>query len=179
MFNLLPESIKKQITDEYKLRRILVILFALVVLEVISLVFVFPSWVVSDYKEKSSSAKAKQMESSTINSDINSIKSQIKTINSEMLLLDRFLEYPKVKKYLDVVLNKKTNSILINKFSYASLSTSTAIINIQGVSSTREALVSFKQNLTDSKTFKTVDLPVSNFTKDKNINFNLTMTVAM
>jgi hypothetical protein len=72
----------------------------------------------------------------------------------------------------------KTNSIKINQFSFSPNSTSTETINLQGVSATRDSLVNFKKSLDESGLFKSIDLPVSNFTKDKNISFNMTLTVA-
>lgn len=178
MFNLLPESLKERIEKEYNLRRLIIALFFLFSIQVMFFVFMLPSWMVSKYKEETSTARVAQLDNSELLSNSNAIRPIIRSINAELILIDRSLEYPKVAPYLDSILAIKTSAIRINQFSFVPNSTSTETINMQGIASTRDALVNFKRGLDDSGLFKNVDLPVSNFTKDKNIAFNITLVVS-
>ena len=78
--------------------------------------------------------------------------------------------------FIDVILSNKILSIRINEIFYTLDDQSAATITLAGVSSTREALVSFVKKLEDSGSFQAVNLPVSNFRKDKNIDFSISMT---
>jgi hypothetical protein len=178
MFNLLPESLKDRIKKEYNLRRLIVGFFFILFLQTAFFIFMLPSWMISKYKEETSSARVIQLDNSELLSNSNAIRPVIRSINAELILIDRSLEYPKISPYLDSILSMKTNSIKINQFSFSPNSTSTETINLQGVSATRDSLVNFKKSLDESGLFKSIDLPVSNFTKDKNISFNMTLTVA-
>ena len=88
------------------------------------------------------------------------------------------MEYPKAIPFIGVILSKKTPAISINQFGYTSLGKNTATMSIGGISQTRESLVSFVKSLNESGIFESVDSPISNFTKEKNIDFLITLAIA-
>ena len=57
-------------------------------------------------------------------------------------------------------------------------SATSSTVAVSGISYNREALVSFVKSLEASKVFKNVDLPISNFTKDRDIKFTFRMSVS-
>lgn len=176
MFNLLPDSLKENITKEYKERRWVVILLFVIFIQASFIIFTMPSWVVSNSKQNDLADDVKALDSSSMLSTANSLKPIIKSINTELGIIDKNLKYQEFVPVLDAVISKKLSSIKITDVSYVSNSSSTAILVIQGVSSTRDALVNFKDNLASLKIFKNIDLPISNYTKDKNIDFSMTIT---
>lgn len=175
MFNLLPDSLKQEITKEYKLRRFIIIVIFFVFIEVSFMIFMLPSFIVSYSKEKEVELRVQIVDKSSSSSNVNSVKSVIRSLNNDLNIIDKTSKYLEVIPIIDIILSKKTNSIKITDFSYTSLSTSTATLAIQGVSSTRDVLVEFKKNLGESGVFKNIDLPISNLAKDRDIKFSMVM----
>lgn len=178
MFNLLPESLKQDIAKEYKLRRLAVILFFTLSIQISFLIFLFPSWVVSEYKERALNIRVSQIDEIKNLSNSTSTKPIIKSVNNELSIIDKSLDYPKILPYLNLILSKKNTPVKIQQFSYVSTDGSNARVVVRGVSATRESLVGFKSEIDNSKLFHSTDLPISNYAKDKNIDFDLTLTIA-
>ena len=177
MFNLLPENLKKQITKEYKLRLFIVAMFSLIIVQASFLVFLFPSWLVSNYKEKDFSSRNDEVNKSLSALDISSTTAFIKSLNARLVVINDGLEYPRLVPVVDTILSKKTPSIKIGAVYYTSNSATTGTLTVSGVSSTREALVSFADKIKEVEYLKKVDLPISNLAKDKNIEFSINMNI--
>ncbi len=175
MFNLLPDSLKGEIIKEYKLRLFIVSLFFVVFIELSFIVLLFPSLVISYYREKDVELRVETLEKSSGVTNANSIKPVIKSLNSDLNTIDKTLQYSEAIPIIDIVLTEKTKLVQITDISYISLSSSTATIVVQGVSLTRDALVNFKKSLEVSNNFKNIDLPISNLAKDRDIKFSMTM----
>ncbi|MCX6702051.1 MAG: PilN domain-containing protein [Candidatus Zambryskibacteria bacterium] len=179
MFNLLPNNLKEKVRSEYYLHLIIFILLSILVVQVSFLIFLFPSWLISLDKEKEITLQAEKSNISSLDSEIDVINSTIKSINTKLNTINSTLEYPKVTPFVDSILSNKIKDIYINELVYTSLSKTTASITLDGVSATRESLVSFVKKLEETKLFKKVDLPISNFTKNANINFSINTTIAL
>jgi len=179
MFNLLPDNLKEQIISEYKLRKLTLGVIFLLFIQVSFLVFLFPSWLVSIYKERDILKQTEEMSKSSLVSNINTAVSTINSTNTKLKVLTTVLEYPKFTPFVNAILSKKTNNIQINAIMYTSTEASMATISIQGISSTRESLVSFVKNLENLGLFEKVNLPVSNLAKEKNINFFIDLTITI
>lgn len=175
MFNLLPDSLKWEIIKEYRLRLSIVVLIFVVFIELSFAVFMLPSIVISYYKEKEVELRIDVLEKSFGESNTSLIRSTIKSLNNDLNTIDKTLQYSETIPLIDIILSKKTNNIHITDISYTSSGTSTTNILIQGVSLTRDSLVNFKKSLEGSEKFKTIDLPISNLAKDKDIKFSMTM----
>lgn len=177
MFNLLPNNLKDKIRSEYRLHFVIVAFLFIIFLQVTHLVFLFPSWLISLNKEKEVILQSEKSNRSSLDSQINLINSTIKSINTKLNVINSTLEYPKVVPLIDGILAQKTNDIHIKAIQYTSSKNTSVKINLTGVSATRESLVLFVKKLEESKLFNNVDLPISNFTKDKDIDFSINMTI--
>lgn len=177
MFNLLPDSFKDEMIKEYNLRRFLIVIMFVFFIQITFFIFLLPSWLISNSKEESSKLRLAQLESSKLLSESATIKTVVKNINAELGIIDKSLEYPVFTKYLDSILDKKTPNIKISMFSYVSNSSSTATVIIKGISATRDSLVEFKNSLDALKIFKSIDLPISNYAKDKDIEFGMNLII--
>lgn len=175
MFNLLPDSIKKEIRSEYKMRRISVILIFVLIIQIFSFISLFPSWVSSRTREESMLIQLEKIRESNLSSDANEIKNKIKSINSEINVLNSSLEYRGFSPLVDFILSKKTPSITLNSFTFTEGKTST--ITLKGISSTRESLVAFVDSIKSGEVFSAVELPVSNLAKNRNISFSITLNI--
>ncbi len=177
MFNLLPENLKQAIKREYRFRKLTIILIFILCIQISFLIVIFPSWIISLYNEKEIVAQSEDMNKSLSDLNVAPIIDTIKALNKKLQTLNSSLEYPQIIPLMDSVISKKTNAIKLTEFSY-SLSTNGDVEFVAGgVSTTREALVSFEKSLEDSKVFSDVRLPISNLAKDKNIKFSISMKV--
>ena len=84
MFNLLPENLRKAIRTEYKLRLLIVVLLFVVLLQFSFLIFLFPSWLTSHYKEKDFLVKSDELNRSISALDVSSTTAFIKLINEKL-----------------------------------------------------------------------------------------------
>ncbi len=176
MFNLLPENLKKEIKSNYRFRLVVIALLLLIFLECTTVIFMTPALISSYYRQKDTSSQTQKMNQNLSSSDIASIDSQIKTINSRLKVLNSALNYPTIIPYVNLILDQKTNAIKLNGIIF-SWNNSVATISLNGVSSTRDSLLAFVKVLQATGKFKNVDLPISSFAKDKNINFSLNLVL--
>ncbi len=177
MFNLLPENLKDTIRKEYKFRKIIVILLFIISLQISFLIFIFPTWLISLYNEKEVLAESENVKKQLSDLNISPATLTIKSLNTKLNIINTTLEYPKILPLFNTIISKKTNSIQIDEFLYTLVQNNTAEIIIGGTSLTRESLVSFVKSLEDTKSFKQVNLPISNLAKDRNINFSISMKI--
>lgn len=177
MFNLLPDNLKKEIKTEYKTRLLTMIFIFVIIFQFSLFIFVLPSWVISSSKEKDMILETEDAANAQFFKDSDEIISTITSTNVRLGYITSLLEYPKVRPFADTVISSKNSSIHLTQFTYAAVNKTDTTISIQGVSATREALISFSKTLQDSKMFKTVDLPISNLAKDKDIVFSMTLTI--
>ena len=77
------------------------------------------------------------------------------------------------EKIINEVLSEKMPDIKITKISYSTDATRGRKISLTGVAPSREELLVFSQALQKNKAFLKVNLPISNFIKGSNIEFNL------
>ncbi len=178
MFNLLPDNLKNSIKKDYNLRRLIVVLLFLIFIQISFMVFLFPIWLSSYYKEKEYITMRDEMNSNLSVLNIASTTSNIKTLNNNLAIMDKVLSYPKIVHYLNVVFLNKSKSILIDDISYVDTNEKSATLTVEGKSVTREALLTFVKNLQTSGAFSSVDLPISNYAKDKDLDFSIKLTIA-
>ncbi len=176
MFNLLPENLKDKIKSEYRARRFIIILFFIISLQATFLVFLFPSWFISFSREKTSISRSDQANAYFAILDSTNVVSLVKSINTRLRIIDNELSYVKATPYINVVISEKPSSLKINKLSFIATSATSSTLFIGGNSVSRESLVLFVKSLQDSKMFNTVDLPISNLAKDKNIDFTVNLS---
>lgn len=177
MFNLLPDSLKEVIRTDYKTRLIVVFLVMVIFIQLSALIFIVPSWVLSSYKEKEIILDAEAINQSVASKNTEVIVSLIRSTNEKLRILDTALTYQKLYPIINTIILSKDSSIGITDLFYTRIDEKSADITLRGVSSTREALVAFVKDLEKSTIFKSVDLPVSNLAKDKNIDFYMNLSV--
>jgi len=177
MFNSLPQTLKEKIRSEYRLRLLAVILASIIALQVSLLVFIFPSWILSINKERDIINRAEKMDKAALDSQIAEVNSAVQLINNKIFIINSALSYPEITRFIDGLLEIKGNGIYIDEISYETSGANIGKISLLGNAVTREALVSFVKRIEESKVYKKVDVPISNFTKDKDLNFSITLTI--
>ncbi len=177
MFNVLPDIFKNDIRKNYSFRRWVVVCLCIVGIQISLLIFALPSIVVSHYKEKELQLDVDAFHSLRIASRSNAPLDIIPRTNNMLHILDTTLEYPRVVPIVETILAQKNTGIRLTSFAYVFSDATHATVSIQGYSASRESLVSFVKSLRESTLFASVDSPVSNLAKEKNIDFVITVSV--
>ena len=176
MFNVLPDNLKAKIKTLYRGRLLVVIFIFIFFIQLAFLIFLLPSWVISEAKENEIILQTEEI--NNLAPELSSFSSLISSTNVKLGILNSALQYPVLIPLINTVVSSKTRAVLLNQFTYSLTGTSTATLAIRGISNTREALVSFAKNLQNTKKFKTVDLPISNLAKDKDLDFSINLVIA-
>ncbi len=178
MFNVLPDILKEEIAHEYKFRRLLVVAFLVLFVEIFSLTLFFPSWIVSKYREQDAVQVMNEINESPTAKSTHSVSNVISSTNAKLRILNTQLEYPKIIPLLEALSANKIPAIHIQHALFDYSNASALQVTLEGVADTRESLVIFLKNLHTTPTFKVISSPISNLTKDKNIEFSIYITLA-
>ncbi len=179
MFNLLPSSLKEKVRSEYYLRLFIVIFVFVFLIQIFFLIFLSPTWFVSLNKEQEIVLQSEKANKATLDLKVDTINDQIRLINKKLEIINSKLEYPKGVPVVDDILSRKNENITIRELMYEVSDEKTAKVTLKGTSDTRDSLVNFVKDLEESSLLGEVDLPISNLTKDKNIDFSLLIGIAL
>jgi hypothetical protein len=175
MINLLPDNEKANVAREYKLRRLAVFLICLIIIGVLTVIFLAPSYVLSIYKGRTMVVKVNQPSLD----DIARQKNFQNQINSAKVYLGILTPSPD-KMYpsdiIELLINDKTNANSITNINYTRPDANTILVQVSGISASRQSLSSYTEALAKKPGIIKVDVPVANFIQDTNIAFSFTIT---
>jgi hypothetical protein len=175
MFNLLPELEKRFVRSEYSRRRgIIAFSFSLAAI-IIAALFLVPSHIVSYYRQKNLQQSVSVLKESIATKNQQNLNSTISTTNKKIETVMNE-QGPKVTDILVGISHKKSSNIKIKSFQLSRNSSGKRIISLRGISQDRESLFAFANRFKDDSAYGKVDLPISNFAKDQNIDFSMTLT---
>jgi hypothetical protein len=177
MLNLLPQEQKNLLKKEYSNRRIVVWLGLIMCVLVISLILLAPSYFLT------------RMKAEQVRTELENTKRSLDAemppaeIVAELEAAVRHAEAlkPLVKQQslyeLLQIFESKPNTIRITGLSFRGGTNGKSIIELKGKAVDRESLTGFGRALEGRAEFETVDLPVSNFVKEKDIEFSMIVTL--
>lgn len=176
--NLLSKEEQQHVRKEYKRRRLILIELVFLAFLVVSIVELFPLYthsnLISKEADRRSSAIGQTDESRVQNVDkaFGDIRQKTRRITPSD---KRFL----ITNILPKILDLKTADVRVENISFSEQVTDknkvSHIIGISGVAATREALLAFGNSLRREAFIKEVDLPVSNFAKERDLEFSLSI----
>jgi hypothetical protein len=174
MTNLLPQSDQMILKKEYKYRKLVVIFLFFVGTVLISVGFLLPSLILSNIKLNIISDAAEKARISNENqTNSNTSNILLKDTKEKLALLSIKDSGPTFVSVVDLITKNKSANIKIKEISYEKNTDSNSKITISGLSKNRESLTNFLGQMQSVSVFKSVDLPVSNFAKDKDITFSM------
>ncbi len=173
MFWLLPENHRKKLIREYRLRLAIMFFLSLNILAVCALIFFIPVYTKVHWLQKNASFVENNLESNIKSENNPSVSKAVEDIKSNMNIAA--LDNRSAVSPIIAVIQVKNSGIAITSFVY-SYNSSGSSLAVSGVATDRQALTDFKNNLESQKIFETVDLPISNFAKDSDLPFSLTVT---
>jgi cell division protein FtsL len=174
MFNLLPETEKKHILKEYSMRRLVVLLFFLLVSGLIALICIFPSKLLSQTKEENIRARIETTKKSPILAESELLISTLSAANLKLAALSPPPNEILIEDLFDRVIARKSTNIKLRNLVYKrSANKDSSTIQLTGVALNRESLSTFVEDLKKEPLFKEVNLPVSDLTKGVNATFSI------
>lgn len=179
MLELLPDVQKKSLKKEYFLRLVVVSLLFLFVAGILFLVFLSPSYFLSVEKGKIVNQEFENIKKSNMDADDEDLQLDIKSSKEMLALLAPSANEFSIKDLIAKIINKKSSGVIIEGLSADYSKNGQYQIVIRGTSKNRELLKSFAENLRGEKEFSDVDLPISNFAKISDIDFNITLKTAI
>ncbi|MBI2674053.1 MAG: hypothetical protein HYX23_02105 [Candidatus Zambryskibacteria bacterium] len=175
MFQLLTEEERRKVGHEYVVRRTIVLLCAFVLALAVGIIGLFPSYTLSSIRRLEALERTKAVGSARQRNDDLGLQVWLEEINLKLKLLSPALDTDRPSNFIDKILDQKSAGILITDFSLAK-SIDKVDISINGVAANRQSLITFKDRLNSSGNFSNVVSPISNLTKDKNIDFQITFS---
>lgn len=179
MFTLLPDSEKKSILKEYKIRRAIIICTFVFFFGIMASVSLFPSYLLSAIKTKEISTQLAELRKSTILQEAKILNEALVNTNKKLDLLRDSTSTVYVKDIIDGIQKSKSEqAIRISGVLYRRDTAKKQLsLSITGVARDRESLSFFVKEL--EKNFEQVNLPVSNFAKEKNAQFTIEIRSAL
>jgi len=177
MFYLLPKSEKNSLRKEYLFRLGSVVLVMISILFVVVDVFTISSYFILKSEQ---SFLEKQIVTLKKTFDVNGKRQLSESLlNSTKTSLAKLLPLEESAYPTDIIssaLSTKKQGVRIQEIVFVRNDNRTVNIQLIGVSSDRETLISFVNSLKRNILFNNVDLPVSNLAKNTNVDFNLNLT---
>lgn len=181
MINLIPNQNKKEMVKDFYFRLAILFFVVLGVSLLIVSVSILPSYFITSVKNTIVDSKLKMQKNEPVPLPEERTLSIIKDINNKLSLFEKppGSVFTVSSKVINAIILKKMSGIKITNISYENNSKNNFLqvkkITIQGTAPSRSVLLLFRQALEDDATFKSVDLPISNFVKGSDIRFYLSL----
>ena len=141
-------------------------------------IMLVPSYLLSAAKERVLSDKLSDLKkSSSVGSD-KTLTATIADINGKLgVLAGAQQQFSISGSGIDAILAKKTPEITLSQIAFAKNAAGANEFSIAGIAADRASLLAFVKSLQSDASFNGVDLPVSSFVKENDIDFSLDFTI--
>jgi hypothetical protein len=175
MINLIPATAKRRIAFEYWTRVASVCLLISTLIIITGTLLLLPVYVRINTQINAYSESVVSATEQVTKYDISS-GALVKTSQQARQLLT--IKDKKHFSDITTLLESLTNEqISITTFDFAREDNGIKPINIMGTATSRQALADFRKRLIENESIAEAFLPISNLTQDKDIEFNVTVTM--
>lgn len=178
MINLIPPTAKKGIITEYWIRVVTTWLFLLSILGVVCILILLPTYVlissqVAVYRDSASKATEKIAVYENVASDLveASQLARVALDTSRKQLLSEYVYLFESLGGNGVSLSEITISRGVGAINFSPVS-------LVGTASDRQTLADFRDRLLSQEEITSVDFPISNLAKDRDIGFSITVELS-
>ena len=177
--NLLPKIEKEALKKGLKLRFIIVTLFLLTASFLVGFIMLLPSYFIARaHFYLTESGNSTNTGNESLSKEILNLPSEI---NLKLKVLQSNIAGPSVVDIFNKIISPVSTRVTINSISFSrdqNYQGKNGIdILISGTALDRDSLLSFLKLLKDSSFFSSVDVPISNFTKNKDIPFSMNIFI--
>lgn len=175
MFKLLNEIAKISVEREYSQRRIVLALIGLSLILIIGIVSLVPAYVLSSARLSEANIRTESLKLLPSSQDGFALEKWLADVNQKISLFSRSADQNKPYELFTKIIFIKPRGVSLSKFSWKAEGNKLDL-TIAGVASDRQALLDFEEALNKTKIFSKAAVPVSSFAKDKDIDFELTIS---
>ncbi len=175
MYKLLPPETREKVRSEYLLRRMVVIMVAAAGVLGVGLVGLLPSYVLSEARQREVAQETLANGAKTASSTGESI-AWLQGLNLSLKVLNPKLDQEKPSLDLMKVIARKGSGVRFTNITWT-VADGTTNLTLSGSAADRQALLTLQSALNGSGEFAAVSLPVSNLAKDRNLPFELKLTL--
>lgn len=172
MFKLLTEEEKQKVAREYFIRRMVVTLFGLILVLVVGIIGLSPSYVLSSAREHEALERVRIMGTAGLKGDEAGLQVWLGETSQRLATLSPKLDVDRPSDFIAKVLDQRIAGVRITGFSWLK-EKDKITLSVNGVASNRQTLVAFENQIDASGHFSNVTLPISDLAKDRNINFQI------
>lgn len=178
MFTFLPYEARQAVIKEYK-KRLFLIYVAIVTFACVAwIASLVPSYVLVTVR-RDEMISQKNVSTTVKDADrLASIEKEIDLAKAKLSVLTPVISKQSISFVLNKLFSRLSPGISLTAISVGR-GDSQGTMSISGVARTREALVSFSKMLEGEVFFKKVELPVSNFTKGRDVPFTMSLTISL
>jgi len=173
MINLIPQHARKQVKIEYWVRVVSVWLLLLSFSFVIMGTLLIPSIILT--RAQLYAYDAVYQDASDKNQVYTALEKEITVANTVAMKLASVGGNTLFTELISEVRDIAKNTVTLESVSLERIEGEVSSIKISGISSTRAALVQFREDLEKNPYFESADLPLSNLAKDKEVPFSITI----
>jgi hypothetical protein len=177
MFKLLTEEERQKVAGEYVIRRTAVFLLALVLVFAVGIIGLLPSYVLSSVRQNEVLERVRIMGVTEEEVGESDIQIWLAAMNRKLQVLSPALDIDRPSDFVERILDEKITGIRITAFSWLRVKNEITL-SVSGVALDRQTLISFENRIDSSDYFSKVTLPISNLTKDRNIDFQIKFSLA-
>tara|TARA_B100000745_G_scaffold300439_1_gene254400 strand:- start:706 stop:1242 length:537 start_codon:yes stop_codon:yes gene_type:complete len=176
MINLLPEISKQAFKRMYLLRFLAVVLLVVSVLTIIHSILLVPSYVFLQARVLNQEVEKEFIGKTLEASGSDEVEARLKALNEQIALLQTLPEQPLFVSAIEEVLEVSRSGIAITQISYNPKDPAVQI-GVRGIADDRDALRSFAKTLEEREEVAGVDFPIGNLSKEKDLPFNISITL--
>lgn len=175
MRNLLTESFKRTLRQEYILRLGSVVAWLVASAFGIGILASMPSFILATSTHRTLEDQHRLLQARLSGGGQVESGAPIELLGKRLEVLARAKDRERLTEALLSVLNHRSDSITLRSMGYTKAGGKTELA-LKGTALNRDALLSFKRALEEDGRFESVGLPVSNLAREKDILFDITLS---
>jgi hypothetical protein len=170
--NFLPTKDQDVLKRVYYVHAMIVALFLLSVVGLVGLGSLFPAYISTNTEERSQLNTVASLKQSNDTSEALKIQKDLQDDSAKVTVLSKAINVVRPSAIITRMVEVR-GPVRISSIVLSDISTSTAVVVMQGVAPTRESLVDFKTRLERLSIGNKVELPISGFAQSKDLPFSL------
>jgi hypothetical protein len=175
MINLIPADAKKHLVREYWLRSVTVWFFLWSFALALGVFILVPSYVLINLQVKAYTDSAQTADEK--NANFESVGKDLDRASKTASAISEHFAHSPLTDYVRLLRSFESSNISITQISIDRATGGVAPIKMTGIAEDRQSLATFRARMLEDEMIETVDLPISNLAKDRQIPFELTVTM--
>lgn len=177
LVNVLPEEYRHLLRREYLLRVAIVGVGAATVVLIVNGVLLIPSYLYASREVRAYDVAIKQVTLSGATDEEKQMNAELQTLSQQASVLSGLSSIPTASASIRAILAVSRPNVTIETFNYTAANKGKpGTMQISGTANTRQALQSYDTALQGLSFVSSVDLPISDYAKETNIPFTMTLT---